>query len=228
MQATTRVSTLLGAQQPYLAKTTAWLSVYICMAAIVVYATLIYYGTNFIGYIFTKDGYIVDRMSKIAHLVAGFQITYGLQGSVQGCLRGMCRHVLLAGLTVLSFWCIGIPMGLYLCYVVRPRMGLLGMWYGLLTGSGLLAFTVLVILLFVNWENEARRCLFRLKRRKKNNFDAISYPQPGSMSVGSVPLTHFIALNERREMEEIEMVEQSNETLSRLHSSGDKGANDVL
>ena len=219
--AAARVSTLLAAQQPYLAKTTAWLSIYVSMAAIVAYAMVVYYGTSIIGYIFTGDEYIVNRMIKIAHIVAGFQITYGLQGSVQGCLRGIGRHLLLAGLTFLSFWCIGIPMGLYLCYVARPRLGLDGMWYGLLAGSGLLAFTVLTILLFVNWENEARRCMVRLHRKKRNEFDIISFPLPGSVSVGSVPLTHFIGLNEAQEIEELEMIEHNDEILSRLHRSVD-------
>ena len=219
--ATSRISTLLGAQQPYLAKTAAWLSVYLSLMAIVVNATLVYYGTRVIGYIFTSDDYIVDRMIKIAHIVAGFQITYGLQGCIQGCLRGIGRHLLLAGLTLLSFWGVGIPMGLYLCFQARPRLGLEGMWYGLLTGSTLLAFTSLLILLFVNWENEARRCMVRLRRKDKNQFDMISFPTPGSGTVGSVPLTHFIGFNERQEMDELEMVEYSSDVLSRLHTTAE-------
>ena len=39
--------------------------------------------------------------------------------------------------------------------------------------------------------------------------------------MGSVPLTHFIGLNEAQEIEELEMIEHNDEILSRLHRSVD-------
>ena len=92
-----RVANLLGAQQAYLAKTAAWLSVYFSTLVILCFAVCIYFGHRTIAIMFTSDQGVIDRISSIATIVSAFQIVYGLQSSLQGCLRGMGYQLSLAG-----------------------------------------------------------------------------------------------------------------------------------
>jgi MATE family multidrug resistance protein len=92
-----RVANLLGAQQAYLAKTAAWLSVYFSTLVILFFAVCIYFGHRTIAIMFTSDQAVIDRISSIATIVSAFQIVYGLQSSLQGCLRGMGYQLSLAG-----------------------------------------------------------------------------------------------------------------------------------
>ncbi len=61
-------------------------------------------------------------------------------------------------------WLVGLPIGLYLCFVTRPTYGLEGLWIGLIVGMGLLAFAVLLQVYLLDWEKEARKAEYRLRR----------------------------------------------------------------
>ena len=93
----TRVANLLGARQPYLAKSVAWLAVYIATFISGVLAAAIYFGHRIFGLVISADEDVLGRMQQIAPLVAGFQVTYGLQCSVQGALRGSGKQLSLSG-----------------------------------------------------------------------------------------------------------------------------------
>ena len=99
----TRVGNLLGAQQPHLAKTAAWLSVYLSTLCVLISALCIYYGHDAIGKVFTSDEAVVERLTSIAPTVAAFQLAYGLQGIFQGCLRGLGHQLSLAGFNFKQF-----------------------------------------------------------------------------------------------------------------------------
>ena len=66
-----------------------------------------------------------------------------------------------------------------MCFMCRPRLGLVGFWYGVLLGSGLVTIMLLVVVLLINWEKEARRCGMRVERRNRDVNDSITYPTPG-------------------------------------------------
>jgi Na+-driven multidrug efflux pump len=99
------VANLLGARQPYLAKSVAWLAVYIATVISGVLAVAVYYGHRIFGLVFSADQDVLRRMHQIAPLVAGFQVIYGLQGAVQGALRGGGKQLSLSGLVFLCSRC---------------------------------------------------------------------------------------------------------------------------
>ena len=61
-------------------------------------------------------------------------------------------------------WLVGLPLGMYLAFVTRPTYGLEGLWVGLIVGMGLLAFIVLLQVYLLDWEKEARKAEYRLRR----------------------------------------------------------------
>ena len=71
--------------------------------------------------------------------------------------------------TVLAVWLVGLPIGLYLGFVTRPTYGLQGLWIGLIIGMALLAFVLVLQVLMLDWEKEARKAEFRLRTRGAAN-----------------------------------------------------------
>lgn len=65
-------------------------------------------------------------------------------------------------------WLGGLPIGLYLAFVVRPTYGLEGMWIGLIIGMSLLAATLVLQIYLLDWEKEARKAEFRLRKSGGN------------------------------------------------------------
>lgn len=61
-------------------------------------------------------------------------------------------------------WLVGLPLGCYLAFVTRPTYGLEGLWIGLIVGMGLLAFVVVLQVFLLDWEKEARKAEYRLRR----------------------------------------------------------------
>jgi hypothetical protein len=58
----------------------------------------------------------------------------------------------------------GYPIGMYLCFYVRPTYGLEGLWLGIITGMSLLSLTLVLQVIFLDWEKEYRKVEFRLQR----------------------------------------------------------------
>lgn len=63
----------------------------------------------------------------------------------------------------MAVWLVGLPVGLYLALVTRPTYELRGIWIGLIVGMGLLAVALVLLVLTLDWEKEARRAEFRLR-----------------------------------------------------------------
>lgn len=66
--------------------------------------------------------------------------------------------------TILALWLTGYPIGMYLCFYVRPTYGLEGLWLGIITGMSLLSLTLVLQVVFLDWEKEYRKVEFRLQR----------------------------------------------------------------
>ena len=65
-------------------------------------------------------------------IAAVFQIFDGLQVAANLALRGLKDTVALMVITLISYWCIGIGAGVWLCYSVG--LGGAGLWWGMTVG----------------------------------------------------------------------------------------------
>lgn len=66
-------------------------------------------------------------------------------------------------------WLGGLPIGLYLAFVVRPTYGLEGLWIGLIIGMSLLAATLVLQVYLLDWEKESRKAEYRLRKSGNAN-----------------------------------------------------------
>lgn len=144
------------------ARWTSWLllaGAFVSMGSV---ALIIYFLSSKLVYIFIDNSDIRYRVAILAPISAGAQVAMGMQG--------ISRHVLLAighfraevtGVTVLALWIFGLGTAYFLGYYMRPTYGLEGYWLGLTTGSSLLAVSLTVAVLTLNWSTI-------IKRTKKN------------------------------------------------------------
>lgn len=89
-----------------------------------------------IAMIYTDDLVVIEMASGLLLFAALFQISDCLQVSANGVLRGMKDTTWPMLMTVLAYWCLGLPIGycLGLTDWILPAMGARGFWVGLVAG----------------------------------------------------------------------------------------------
>ncbi len=100
--------------------------------------------------VFTHDAGVIGAAVPLFLIAAVFQFFDGLQVTATGALRGL-GDTHSAFLTHLcSYWLLGLPLGLYLCF--PQKLGARGLWMGLCAS---LLLTGVVLLL--RWRRQIRR-----------------------------------------------------------------------
>jgi MATE family multidrug resistance protein len=100
--------------------------------------------------LYTSDPRVMAVGPGLLGVVAAFQIFDGIQTVSTGSLRGLgeTRVPMLANLV--GYWVLGLPLGLFLCFVMR--WGIYGLWIGLT-----LALIVIASTLLVRWRQDSAR-----------------------------------------------------------------------
>ena len=99
--------------------------------------------------LFTSEPAVVATGVSLLLIAAGFQLFDGVQGVATGLLRGLgdTRTPMIWNLA--GHWCLGLPMGYVLCFVVG--WGVIGLWIGLSAGLILVG-----LVLLATWVRRAR------------------------------------------------------------------------
>ncbi|KAG5179895.1 hypothetical protein JKP88DRAFT_326046 [Tribonema minus] len=150
---------LLGAQQPHLARVSAYLAVAAGGFFMLLRGVFMSTGAHRLGYLFTAHQDVVDAIAAIAPLAGMFQIFDGTQGTCAGALRGMGRQREVLIFNILGLWCVGVLSGYLLAF--RAGYALRGLWMGVIAGVATTAVLNLTELLRVDWPEEARLALAR-------------------------------------------------------------------
>lgn len=96
---------------------------------------------------FTRDQAVIAATVPLLFIAAFFQFCDGLQVTVIGALRGAGdTH---SGLVthLCTYWLLGLPLGLYLCFT--RKLGARGLWIGLSA-----ALIVAGVVLVVRWRTK--------------------------------------------------------------------------
>jgi multidrug resistance protein, MATE family len=112
------------------------------------------------GYMFTSDRSVVAATAQILPLMAGFQILDLANGGAGGVLRGAGKNHLSGLCNLLAYYGVGLTTAWALCF--WQKLGLWGLWMGIVTGSlALLSFQTFCIYL-IKWNREAERIAQRI------------------------------------------------------------------
>ncbi|CAN6720346.1 unnamed protein product [Malus baccata var. baccata] len=151
--ASTRVSNELGAGNPRAAKVTVCaVTVLSIMEMIVVSTTLFSYRHN-LGYAFSKDKEVVERIADMGPLISLSIVMDGLQALLSGVARGTGWQNIGAYVNLGAYYLVGTPVGVVLAFVVHLRAK--GLWIGLLTGSTVQAILLTLKTSLTDWQKQA-------------------------------------------------------------------------
>jgi MATE family multidrug resistance protein len=140
--ATTRVGNLIGARDPAQAQRAAWIALAMGAGVMTLSALAFIVFRHGLPRIYTPDPEVIALCAAILPIAAAFQIFDGTQVVGCGILRGMGRTRPAAVFNLLSYWCLGLPLGTWLA--LRGGWGLAGIWWGLCFGLAVVA-TLLVV-----------------------------------------------------------------------------------
>ena len=82
--------------------------------------------------VFSPDPRIIEISVSLLAIAAGFQLFDGTQAVVTGALRGISETRMPMIVNVIGFWCIGMPVSLWLGFGLD--YGAVGLWWGLVVG----------------------------------------------------------------------------------------------
>ncbi|KAJ3331259.1 hypothetical protein HDU76_003639 [Blyttiomyces sp. JEL0837] len=153
ISATTRIGNALGANCPNRARVAAWAAFSCGMVLALGNASMLLAIKDFWGYIWTNDDEVAKIVAGILPLGALFQISDGINAVAGGVLRGTGRQDLGGYLNLVGYYIIGLPIGLYACFVVDLKLW--GLWFGLATALLLVSIVQVLIIYFTNWNDAA-------------------------------------------------------------------------
>eukprot|EP00731_Ephydatia_muelleri_P014796 Em0008g516a len=169
-----RVGQALGAGKGQEAKRVFYLVFVITLVESVIFGAILQGVKNVVGEVFSEERSVIEGMAKVINILSPFlvcdhmqnvqactSISSSLQGALGGVLRGSGRHFIGAIVNFVSFYCIGLPIGISLALVTCR--GAEGLWIGLFCGAFVETIAFIIILMCTNWEKEAAKAIFSSK-----------------------------------------------------------------
>ena len=164
---TLRISQLLAAKRPDRASVCCTVSMVTGAAFVGFMGLLTFYLPGLIGHIFTTDEDVIHRLKQLAPYLAGYQALWGIAGLSQSVLRAQARQIEVVFFMFICMWLIGVPLGWWWGFWVRPTHGLYGYWAGPLVGLGLLTLIVVCMVLTTDWHYASRVVMYRASQERE-------------------------------------------------------------
>ncbi|QPG76111.1 hypothetical protein FOA43_003497 [Brettanomyces nanus] len=130
--ASTRIANFLGAQLPKAAHTTSRMVFVTTVFVSIFNLSFLYFGKYRIANWFSDDTDVIAVIVNVMPLISCIQVFDALNATSAGCLRGQGMQKIGGYVNLISYYCIGIPLGYLLAFRVPHNhpLGLLGLWCG--------------------------------------------------------------------------------------------------
>lgn len=151
----TRVGNLLGENFPSKARFSMIVSMFCGFGLGILAMVFTILTRNQWGRLFTNDEEILNLTAMVLPIVGLCEIGNCPQTTGCGVLRGSARPAVGANINLGSFYLVGMPVAVFLGFVVR--MGFVGLWFGLLAAQGCCAVLMLFVLCRTDWNNQVER-----------------------------------------------------------------------
>ncbi|EST07236.1 Multi antimicrobial extrusion protein [Kalmanozyma brasiliensis GHG001] len=159
--AAVRIGNLLGANRPDEAKISSRVSLILSLAMGGLNSALFLIFRKQWGWLFSSDVEVIQLVEHILPLLAFFQVADGICGICGGVLRGTGRQAAGAGINMISYYIIGIPIGLVLTFT-RINLGLAGLWWGLTIALLFGSAGMFWLISITDWEWEVKKVQLRM------------------------------------------------------------------
>ncbi|XP_073526646.1 multidrug and toxin extrusion protein 2-like [Phyllobates terribilis] len=155
-----------------------------------------------IGYVFTTDRDIVILISQIMLIFTPFHICDATNFSSGGVLRGLGKQMIGAITNAIGYYAIGLPLGISLMF--RAKLGIVGLWAGLLCPVVLQSCIYVPYILCMDWNRASDEARIRSgvqskKAEKCNNENGKSEPSD-TENKGAINLCNIAAETYEAEM----------------------------
>jgi Na+-driven multidrug efflux pump len=148
-----RVGNEIGANNPQIAKKSAWVATLLGLVVSVLCGVILFMEREKWGYIFTRSDEVVDLLSDLLIVLALYVVADGLQAVLTGVIRGLGKQQLGGPVVVFSYYAVGIPLSCYLCFY--KNFGSIGLCIGTAVGTFVHSILYVIIVFFISWETEA-------------------------------------------------------------------------
>ncbi|XP_070591516.1 multidrug and toxin extrusion protein 1 [Erythrolamprus reginae] len=169
-----RVGNALGAGDADQAKRSCIMAVLCTGVLAVVFAALLAAVKDVVAYVFTNDKEIVALVSKVMLIFSPFHLFDATAATCGGVLRGAGKQKIGAIANAVGYYVFGLPIGITLMFVYK--MGVMGLWTGLIVCISLQAASFLVLVLRMNWKKATEEAQIRagLTTREGSGADSVA------------------------------------------------------
>ncbi|XP_074507042.1 multidrug and toxin extrusion protein 1-like [Sebastes fasciatus] len=114
---------------------------------------------NMIGYIFTTEKEIIQRVGEIMIIYGFLHPLDAISAVTGGVIRGVGKPMIGMIGYFMGYYCIGIPVGVSLMFAAK--MGIMGMWLGFCVCVPLQTIFFIIYLRKLNWKKAAEEAMVR-------------------------------------------------------------------
>lgn len=114
---------------------------------------------DFIGYIFTSEQEILQRVSDVLIIFAFTHLADAVAGVTGGVLRGTGKQLIGALCNLVGYYFIGFPIGVSLMFAAN--MGIVGLWTGLTVCVVVQSVFFIIYLYKLDWKKASEEALVR-------------------------------------------------------------------
>ncbi|KAM4545890.1 multidrug and toxin extrusion protein 1-like [Odontesthes bonariensis] len=157
--ASVRVGNALGAGNTEQAKLSSKVSLICAFIVSCVIGACLGVAKDVIGYIFTTEKDIIQRVADIMKIYGFIHVTEAFSGVTGGIVRGTGKQMIGAVCNLVGYYLIGFPIGVSLMFPVK--MGIVGLWSGFLICVVLQSTFFIIFLCKLNWKKVTEEALIR-------------------------------------------------------------------
>lgn len=182
--ASVRIGNALGAGDVEQAKISCKVSILCIVFCAVLTGSLLAGLKDVIAYVFTTDREIVALVSRLMLIFAPFHLCDAIAGTCGGILRGSGKQKIGAITNAVGYYLIGLPIGISLMFAVK--LGVVGLWCGMIFPVFLQASFFMVYVLRMNWDKACQEAQVRAGVKKEDKKPSISQMETSSTGFGMV------------------------------------------
>ncbi|KAJ0966630.1 hypothetical protein J5N97_023547 [Dioscorea zingiberensis] len=156
-----RVSNELGSGHPRAAKYSVIIVVLQSLAFGILSMIIILAARNYFAVIFTSDRELQKAVAHIAYLLAVTMVLNSIQPVISGVAVGGGWQAMVAYINLGCYYIFGLPLGFMLGY--WAKLGVEGIWAGMLCGTALQTLILLYMVWRTNWDDEAAQAAKRVR-----------------------------------------------------------------
>lgn len=157
-----RVSNELGSGHPRATKYSVIVTVLESACIGIMSAAVILATRNHFAIIFTSSKEMQKAVANLAYLLGITMMLNSIQPVISGVAVGGGWQALVAYINLFCYYVIGLPLGFLLGY--KTKMGVQGIWVGMIVGTSLQTLILLYIIFQTNWNKEIEQTSERMRK----------------------------------------------------------------